>query len=245
MLHAEFSLAPLLVLVAFFVVSNLAKKKRQQGTPRRPELGGTPEPEPRAGFMTELRRAMEELQQVQQQQQQQPPPPTDGWQTPQASQIHQTPQEKIAAAWLAKQQQRKALAPQGRMRVARPVVPLEDDDADKSSENVVSLEGRDYDDDIERTIAARRQAAEHRVVRVDETSEGLSTLQQARRASRQDVAIGGTAEHSAWHAEIGKTGETVKTVKTATRLGKFADGSARSAIILGEILRPPVGQRDP
>jgi hypothetical protein len=152
-------------------------------------------------------------------------------------------QEKVAADWLARQKQRKALAPQGRMRAVRPALPFEDDDADKSSENV-SLEVRDYDDEAERIIEARRQAAEHRVVRVDETSEGLSALQQARRASRQNLAIGGTAEHGAWHGEIGKTVETVKPVRPATRLGRFADGSARSAIILGEVLKPPVGQRD-
>jgi len=54
---------------------------------------------------------------------------------------------------------------------------------------------------------------------------------------------GAAAEHAGWHGEIG-TGETVKTVKTVKRLGRFADGTSRSAIILGEILRPPVGQRD-
>jgi hypothetical protein len=229
MLHAEFSLAPLLFLAAIFLLSRAAKKK-QRGASQRPAAGSSPEPEPRAGFMSELRRAMEELQQVQQQQQ-----------PPQAA---QGAQEKTAADWLARQKARKALAPLGRARLARTVVPLEDDDADKTSESTVSLEGRDYDDDAERIIEARRQAVAHRAVRVDESSEGLSTLQQARRASRQDVAIGGSAEHAAWHGEIGKTVETAKAVKTVSRLGKFADGSARSAIILGEVLKPPVGQRD-
>ena len=242
MQYAEFSIAPLLFLAAFFLLSNVVKKK-QRGTPRRPSAGGTSESEPRAGFMTELRRAMEELQQVQQQQTPQAPQ-TPSWQTPQTPQLPRTPQEKIAAEWLAKQKARKALVPQGRARPLRQVVPLEDDDADKSSENVVSLEGRDYDDDIERVVAARREAAEHRVVRTDESSEGLSALQQARRASRQDLAIGGAAEHSAWHDEIGKTVETGKAVKPVSGLGKYADGTARSAVILSELLGPPVGQRD-
>ena len=80
-------------------------------------------------------------------------------------------------------------------------------------------------------------------MRVDESSEELSKVQVARRASRQDIAIGGAAEHAAWHGEIG-AGKTVETVKTVGLLAKYADGSGRSAIILGEILRPPVGQRD-
>ena len=180
---------------------------------------------------------MEELQQVQKQQQ----TPTTSAPTPS---VAPTPQEKIAADWFARQKARKAIKPTGRVRSVRAVVPLEDDDADKTSETGESLEGQDYDDDANKIVDARRKAAEQRVARVDESSETLSTLQQARRASRQVQAIGGAAEHAAWHGELGAAVETGKTGKTVRKLGRFADGSARSAIILGEILRPPVGQRD-
>ena len=231
MLYADGSLAPLLIFAAFAVISSL-RRKAQRGNPPRPAPGNTPAAEPRDGFMTELRRAMEELKQVQQQQSSGTPA------------LPQTSQEKIAAEWLAKQKARKALKPMGRVRSSRAVVPLEDDDADKSSETGASLEGEDYDDEANKVVEARRQAAEQRVVRLDESSETLSTLQQARRASRQVQAIGGTAEHAAWHGEIGAQAKTGDVVKTVRKLGRFADGTARSAIILGEILRPPVGQRD-
>ena len=236
MLHAEFSLAPLLFLAAFAVMSSLAKN-RQRGARRPPAADPGPGPDQSAGFMSELRRAMEELNQAQHEQSPQAPPDRVRTQlTP------QTPQEKLAAEWLIKMKARKAQAT-GRVRSARPVVPLEDDDADKSSESGASLEGRDYDDEATQVAEARRQAAEHRVARTDESSETLSTLQQARRASRQAEAIGGSAEHAAWHGEIRASAETVKPVKPARRLGRFVDGTARSAIVLGEILKPPVGQR--
>jgi hypothetical protein len=197
--------------------------------------------------MSELRRAMEELQQVQQQQGGLQTP-SHSVQTPQTPSVRlpQTPQEKNAAAWLAKQKGRKALAAKGsgRVRSVRTVAPLPDADADgQSSEDVASLEGFDYDEQAEKIIATRRLATEHREARVDASSEGLSTLQQARRAGRQDLAIGGAAEHAEWHDAIGLTGESAKSVKPAQGLGRFADGTARSAMILSELLGPPVGQR--
>lgn len=125
--------------------------------------------------------------------------------------------------------------------VQRPVRPLDDDDADKTSEDldhaVVSLEGRDYDDEAEKVIAERRKSAARR----DASSETLSAAQTARRADRVEVAIGGRAEHAAWHAQSAPAASAAAPARRGP-LARFADGSTRSAIILAEIFGRPRGE---
>ncbi len=130
--------------------------------------------------------------------------------------------------------------------VRRPVRSLEDDDADKSSEFepvVETLEGRDYDDEVQRIIDERRKVAERHAV----SREELSEAQLARRGQRSDVAIGGRAEHKEWHDRIASTAApqpgSAGEAKPRGRLARFADGSARSAVILAEILGEPLGSR--
>jgi len=126
--------------------------------------------------------------------------------------------------------------------VRRPVRALDDDDADKTSEAepvVETLEGGDYDEEAERLIAERRQTAE----RDGLSREEISEAQLARRGARPAVAIGGQAEHAAWHeqAEIGKP--VAAASKRASPLARYADGSLRSAVVLSEILGKPLAER--
>ena len=121
---------------------------------------------------------------------------------------------------------------------------------DESSEDVSTVEGvADYDEDAGRIIEARRQAvAARRQRREERSAEELTPEQLARRGARQDIAIGGKAEHDAWHLEMRAT-ETAQQLrrgsdgadKAARVLRRLADGSARGAVVLSEILGRPRG----
>lgn len=109
-----------------------------------------------------------------------------------------------------------------RAMVTRPAMPLADDDAGKSSEGV-SLEVRDYDTEAEPLAAARAKAA-----------------------GQSAVAIGGAAEHAEWHQRQAADAQTGRPSVKAHRRGvlaRFADGSLRGAVVLGEILGRPIAER--
>lgn len=135
---------------------------------------------------------------------------------------------------------------------------LDDDDADKSSEDelVASLEGVDYDEQAEQLVGARRRGAD-REVRRDVSVEELSAEQVTRRAARVDEAIGGRAEHEEWHERVQardvqpRPGQVPGApaparpvgAARASLLARFATGSVRDAVVLSEILGRPRGAR--
>ena len=136
----------------------------------------------------------------------------------------------------------EALQKRAAKQAQRRVQPLPDAADMSSEETVVSLEGKDYDNEAEAIIARRRAAAE-RQVRDESSQEELSTLQRARREARQDVTIGSQAEHDEWHAQLAAGAPEDATRRGANPLARFTDGSLRSALILGEILGRPRGER--
>lgn len=228
---------PLIVIWVLFAIFGSKKKRPPAGAQQSMEAPGAPPrslPDQFRAALEELKRAEQEaLRQQQAGQQQLPLPPAP------------------KAAPPAARRQSKAFTPrtfspkpvQGAY-VRRPQLELEDDDADKSSEDTFTPEGvADYDDEAEKIIAARRQVAErHDTGRADTSLEGLSAGQLARRGSRPDVAIGGRQEHDAWHDAIRDT--EIRRDRPAGKrspLAKYADGTMRSALILSEILGKPKG----
>lgn len=249
-LLADGSLGIVLFWVAFVIIANVLKKKpAQSAQPRQP---GDTAPPAQAGLLGELKRAMEELKRAELQQRSRetgqtlpPTPPAPrvsvtgpGQQRSTGVQQRSVEQERKARAYLEEQKRRAAAR---RSTVKRPPVTVVPDEEDASSEVVSADEGRDYDDQAE-TIALARRAAAERVERVDDSSEGLSTLQQARRSARPDVTIGGAAEHSAWHDEIGRAPAAGQAKKEGA-LKRFGDGSAKGAVVLSEIFGRPASQR--
>jgi hypothetical protein len=117
---------------------------------------------------------------------------------------------------------------------------------DRSSEDamVVSLEGRDYDEEADRVVASRRRAAE-RKVRKAESLESLSAEQAARRsASLGGQAIGGRAEHAEWHQRLQDTGAPAPGKPAPPNaLARFATGRLQDAFVLSEILGRPLSER--
>jgi hypothetical protein len=131
-----------------------------------------------------------------------------------------------------------------RKPVVRPQRPLEDDDAEKSSEDasVMSLEGTDYDLEAEQIAAARWKAAD-RGARSEGSAEVLRAAQAARRAGRTPVPLGTAAEHAAWYQEIGAAPPPKPAQPRRGRLARWADGSVKGAVVLGEILGRPGSAR--
>lgn len=231
-LLADLGIVPVVVFWLVMVLVARAKKQQKQQQASRPAPAppaAAPEPRtsnraPQAegGLLSELRRAMEELKRAESQTA--APSPVTLVNTQARAKLEQKKQE--AARRRAAKQQAQRL-PMGAAE-------------DQSSEGV-SLENSDYDTEAEQIIATRRQAAERRV-REDVSVEDLTDQQKARRASRSDIAIGGEAEHNAWHSEIGGKGEVVVKKRPAP-FHRFADGSPKSAVVMSLILGPPPGLR--
>lgn len=258
---AEFNPIAIIVIgVIWSLISAAAKKK-----PRPPgELLPPGQGQQRAGgLMGELGRALEELKRAEAE--------ARGLQLPASEQlpprVPETMPEQKARAYLAEQKargevrtagarhtdaqvvKRQVFVPKPRQAPKRPSVrvPVEDD---MSSEDpsVTSMEGRDYDNEAEKIILARRQRAD-RGVRRDSSSEELSALQIARRADRTPRAIGGKVQHEDWHQrrDAALTAEAAElraaSAKGANPLARYATGRVRDAIVLSEILGKPVSER--
>ncbi|MBI1723234.1 MAG: hypothetical protein HYR48_04925 [Gemmatimonadetes bacterium] len=235
MLQAEFDFWPIVVL--WILVVLLGRKKRPAHPPASSEK---PAIEPPSAVMGELSRALQELKQAEDlaRKKESARPVTGGASKAQAYLEHR------------KQQARgKVFLPQGKQprpaKAKHPSVAFEDDDADKSSE-AMDVEVRDYDEEADRIVQARRKLAD-RGERAQISLEELSPQQAARRGAVQEGrAIGGAAEHAEWHArqasEAQARGDTEEGPRRG-RLARFADGSMRGALVLSEILGRPRGER--
>ncbi len=135
-------------------------------------------------------------------------------------------------------------APSSGRGVKRPVRPLEPAESEMSSE-VMTAEGvADYDEEAAAVAAARIQAAARRQVRRDESLDELSDEQRQRRSERPAIAIGGRAEHEAWHGELRDLPPPAAVARAARPdLRRWADGSLRGAVVLSELLGRPVAER--
>ena len=244
-LLADGGIWPVLIFWAVFaLIGRAAAANKKKGlAPRPANAPQAGERAPQTGLLGELRRAMEELKRAELEQRaqadqrtqievfQQPPGEDDERKRQRARQFL----EKKKAEALQKRAAKQALP------VRRKAAPLPDS-ADMSSEaSVAPLEGRDYDDEAEAIISKRRAAAE-RHGRDESSLEELTELQRSRRAGRPDEAIGTQAEHDAWHTQLGSEAPPARRAGKGP-LARFADGSLRSAVILGEILGRPKGER--
>ena len=242
MLMADSSIWPVLIFwVVFALIGRAAaanKKRAQQQQQGTADRASGAEVAAQGGLFAELKRAMEELKRAEAEQRGQAEQRTIA---PPAPAFDREAQKRQAARqYLEKKKQEAA-----RKRAARQerFASLPDASDMSSEDAVVPSHGRDYDDEADAIIKARRAAAE-RGRREESSPEELSEQQRARRGSRQDVAIGSRAEHDAWHQQIEAGAQPAEArARLAGPLRRFADGSLRSAVILGEILGGPVGGR--
>lgn len=247
-LLAEFSIWPLVIL---WVVAMLLGGKKKKPAPRSSGAAGEgPAPQ---GLLGQLNQALQELKRAEQEAvakrlgvdparlQSAAPKPA--------------PKPAGAAAYRlgtrgegAKAVKRQVYNPKGAAgakpaRVApRPV----EYDPDQSFEDptVISLERLDYDEDAEKLVQSRIAAAERRDASREDTSvEALSAEQIARRADRAPAeAIGGKAQHEAWHLKRDAMIAPAPAAKPRARgLARFGGGRVRDAIVLSEILGGPKG----
>lgn len=232
------SLWPIIILWIVFSLLSSRKKRQQQSPPPGPAPADATR-QAQGGFMQEMQRALEEMKRAAEEQQQRPK--SSGQQDTAARYLEQ----RKKAAGSRRGQSAVFLPGEGRRKpVVRPQRPLEDDDAEKSSEDegVVSLELTDYDRDANQIAAGRAQAAD-RGARAEGEAEEMSAVQLARRAQRTNVPLGTATEHAAWHKEIGAAPAAAATAPArAGRLSRWADGSVRGAVVLAEILGRPGGR---
>lgn len=234
------NLWPILVLWALVVIFGAARKKRPPAPPRtdvsppgaQPSLFGD-----LSQALGQLKRAEEEARRKQQ------------GESPRllqddAAHAKAYLEQRKQAAQGRKKPERKAFLPKEKparpSRITRAPMPLADDDADKSSETE-AVEVLDYDAEAEAVARVRLRAADQGTRR-DVSVEGMSEQQAARRSARPAVAIGGVAEHAQWHETV-KPPEARAAGVRRGRLARFGDGSLRGAIVLSEVLGPPVGER--
>lgn len=247
--QAELNIWVLLIIWAAIMILS-PKKKRPQPGATGPAGAGEP-----TGLMGQLNRALEELKRAEQEalarrQGTEPPrlPPAAPRSGPAPKAAAYRLGTRGEGAPTVKRQvyypKGKAVAKPGRSVAPRPI----EFDPDQSFEDptVISLERLDYDEDAEQLIQARRAAAEQRDgSREDGSVEGMSAAQLARRADRAPAeAIGGIAQHEAWHQKRDAMIAPAPAAEQRSRgLARFAGGRARDAIVLSEILGRPVGDR--
>ena len=229
---------PIVILWVVLTVLGSRKKKAQAAAAAPPRSSGGPPPNAQGGFLEEMRRSLEEMQRAAAEQ-------------GRGKRVAPGPPATLTAeTWL---ESRRQLGGAGQSRVTaamrrkpaqRSTRPLDDDDAEKSSEDaaVASLEVTDYDTEVETLVAQRAKAAD-RGGRAEGSAEGMSEVQSARRVGRQPVPIGTVKEHAAWHQEIGVPAAAAATARARGPLARWADGSLRGAVVLSELLGRPVGER--
>jgi hypothetical protein len=231
---------PIVILWVVLTVLGARKKKArtQAPVPPRPAAGGGPAPSGQGGFLEEMRRSLEEMQRAAAEQ------GRGKGAAPSA------PATLPAETWLESRRQlggagqSRLTTPMRRKPVVRPTRPLDDDDAEKTSEDATaaSLEVTDYDAELEQLVAKRAKDAD-RGGRAEGSAEGMSVAQAARRGGREPVPIGTVKEHAAWHQQIGAPAAAAAGARGRGPLGRWADGSLRGALILSEVLGRPVGER--
>jgi hypothetical protein len=238
---------PIVILWVVLTVVGARKKKPRSQAPVPPR----PRAEPAAGrgqggFLEEMKRALEEMQRAAEEEERRRAAGGGAGGQASAEAWLETRRQETRATLPAKSRGRSP-APARRKPVQRPQRPLEDDDADKSSEDpsVASMEGVDYDADAER-IAEERARAADRGAREEVAASAMSSAQLARRGGRQAVALGGAAEHAEWHRAVA-TAAAPAPAKAAprrnARLSRWADGSLLGALVLSEVLGRPPGDR--
>jgi len=235
------SLWPIIILWIVFSLLGARKKRQQRTLPGPAPADATRQAQ--GGFMQEMQRALGEMKRTAEAHGQQQQRHKAAEQ--EASAARYLAQRKLASA--GRRGGQSAPFPPGEARrksLVRPQRPLEDDDAEKSSEDadVVSLEGSDYDLGAERIAAVRKKAAD-RGARTGGSAEAMTAAQVARRAQRTPVPLGTATEHAAWHKEIGAKVVAPAAPRRPERLGRWADGSLRGAVVLAEILGRPGGVR--
>lgn len=256
-LFADAGIWPLIVMAVVAMLLS-GKKKPQRSGPAAPAGGG----ESGGGLMSELSRALEELKRAEQEAlrgREAPRQLSPGETSPQAPRQPAQQQRRAVAKSITRGQaapgggakggdliKRQVYLPKGKPLPRRTERPVETD-PDEAFEDptIISLEGLDYDDDAARLVDARIRAAALRDVSREDTSlEEMSAAQLSRRADRAPAeAIGGKAEHAAWHARRDAVTTAPAPQPAASRLSRFGGGRMRDAIILSEILGRPVGDR--
>jgi hypothetical protein len=240
-------------IVALWVIAALFGGRRRRPASPPAETG-----ESGSGLSNEFLRALEELKRAEQEaerrltgtapQQREAPTSVAAASTEREAKYYLEQRKQAARRKVQPGQRLEVFVPRGEpargrppRRSARPLETAADTRSSEIEPVVVPLESRDYDEEAQRIVAERRRAAEREGVSI----EGLSEAQLARRGERPAVAIGGAAEHAEWHERLEATGRAPARAGRAERnpLARFADGSLRSAVVLSEILGPPLGER--
>lgn len=237
------NLWPILILWVAAAIFSAARKKRPQ-PPRAEAAPGEPQP----SLFGDLNRALEQLKRAEEEARRKQQGESPRLLQDDAADAKAYLEQRKQAAQGRKQPERKVFLPKEKparaSRITRAPMPLADDDADKSSETE-AVEVLDYDAEAEAVARLRLRPADQGTQR-DVSVEGMSEKQAARRSARPPVAIGGVAEHAQWHERQVVDAQTLRTSVPAPRRGvlaRFADGSLRGAIVLGEVLGRPASGR--
>ncbi len=237
------NLWPILILWVAAAIFSAARKKRPQ-PPRAEAAPGEPQP----SLFGDLNRALEQLKRAEEEARRKQQGESPRLLQDDAAHAKAYLEQRKQAAQGRKQPERKVFLPKEKparaSRITRAPMPLADDDADKSSETE-AVEVLDYDAEAEAVARLRLRPADQGTQR-DVSVEGMSEKQAARRSARPAVAIGGVAEHAQWHERQVVDAQTLRTSVPAPRRGvlaRFADGSLRGAIVLGEVLGRPASGR--
>lgn len=238
------NLWPILILWVAAAIFSAARKKRPQ-PPRAETAPGEPQP----SLFGDLNRALEQLKRAEEEARRKQQGESPRLLQDDAAHAKAYLEQRKQATQGRKKPERKVFLPKEKparaSRITRAPMPLADDDADKSSETE-AVEVLDYDAEAEAVARVRLRPADQRTRR-DVSVEEMSEEQVARRtADRGGAAIGGATEHREWHQRQVADAQTLRASVPAPRRGvlaRFADGSLRGAIVLGEILGRPVSGR--
>jgi hypothetical protein len=237
------NLWPILILWVAAAIFSAARKKR----PQPPRAEAAPD-EPQPSLLGGLSQALEQLKRAEEEARRKQQGESPRLLQDDAAHAKAYLEQRKQAARGRKKPERKVFLPKEKparpSRITRAPMPLADDDADKSSETE-AVEVLDYDAEAEAVARVRLRPADQGTQR-DVSVEGMSEQQAARRSARPAVAIGGVAEHAQWHERQVVDAQTLRTSVPAPRRGvlaRFADGSLRGAIVLGEVLGRPVSGR--
>jgi hypothetical protein len=247
---------PFWVIVAIWVVAALLGGGKKKQKPR-PGAGAAPAPrraesQP-SGLFGELGRALQELKRAEDEARQRAPGQPSATPTPapdQAARAYLEQRRKQAPPPRRAPPKREVFYPKPKApapRGSRAVELTMEDERDLSSEEGAELAVLDYDEEAREVVEERLRAAERRGRgREGESLEVLTPEQIARRqAVLGGAAIGGRAEHAAFHERLAATARptVAATAAASSRLARFATGRVRDAVVLSEVLGKPMGER--